>query len=428
MLHRRDLVRRLPIGLGLCAGLGLPGLARGAVPANGRRFLFIFADGGWDPTWVFNPAFDNAAVDMPDDGSEPASAGGLSWVSGPGRPSVDELFRRYPSRCCLINGLEVRSIAHDRCTRLLLTGSASADGQDLPSRIAAGSPEHLPLRHVVLSGPAFVHRQSSGVVRVGTNGQLVALLDGSCVVGAEPALRLPSDALVSLEDAYIRARIAGLSGSAGQGAEARILGAYGTALDDLDILRAAAAGLSLEGGESIDQLWSAVELLSSGLSRTAMVADRGFLDGRWDHHSEITRQAPSFEGLFANLLEIVEGLNSTPGTWGNSLLDEVTIVVCSEMGRAPRVNSSLGKDHWMTTSLLLIGGGIAGGQVIGAFNEANVGTAVVGETGELDPDGALGGTVLEPAHVGAALLELAGLDPIEAFGADVAPLRAMLAL
>jgi hypothetical protein len=82
----------------------------------------------------------------------------------------------------------------------------------------------------------------------------------------------------------------------------------------------------------------------------------------------------------------------------------------------------------MTTSLLLIGGGIAGGQVIGAFNEANVGTAVVGETGELDPDGALGGTVLEPAHVGAALLELAGLDPIEAFGADVAPLRAMLAL
>jgi len=49
------------------------------------------------------------------------------------------------------------------------------------------------------------------------------------------------------------------------------------------------------------------------------------------------------------------------------MLNDVTVVVWGEFGRTPRVNSKGGRDHWPQASpAILFGGGIAGGQVIGA--------------------------------------------------------------
>jgi hypothetical protein len=49
------------------------------------------------------------------------------------------------------------------------------------------------------------------------------------------------------------------------------------------------------------------------------------------------------------------------------LLGDVAIVVWGEFGRTPRVNASGGRDHWPEVGpALLAGGGIRGGQVIGA--------------------------------------------------------------
>jgi uncharacterized protein (DUF1501 family) len=108
------------------------------------------------------------------------------------------------------------------------------------------------------------------------------------------------------------------------------------------------------------------------------------------------------------------------------MLDDVTVVVCSEMGRFPSLNESQGKDHWMTTSMLLVGGGIRGGQTLGAYTENMSSTPVVPETGELDPDGKLGGVILGPSHVGATLMALAGMDPAEALGPDVPVIEALI--
>ena len=49
------------------------------------------------------------------------------------------------------------------------------------------------------------------------------------------------------------------------------------------------------------------------------------------------------------------------------LINDVTVVVWGEFGRTPRVNSKGGRDHWPQASpAILFGGGISGGQVIGA--------------------------------------------------------------
>jgi uncharacterized protein (DUF1501 family) len=97
------------------------------------------------------------------------------------------------------------------------------------------------------------------------------------------------------------------------------------------------------------------------------------------------------------------------------------------MGRYPSLNNSGGKDHWMTTSAMLIGGGIRGDQVVGAYDANFSGASLVPQTGELDPDGRLGGVQIEPTHLGATLMALAGLDHTEAFGDEVEPLDVVLA-
>lgn len=423
-LRRRDLLRLAPAGL--AATLGLPRLARAEAAPGDRRFLFVWADGGWDPTWVFAPVFDNPYVDPPPDGSTQVDAGGLGWVSHPDRPSVDRFFTTWGARTCVLNGLEVRSIAHERCTRILFTGSAAAGRDDIPTRLAEGAASHLPLAHVVFSGPAYGDGSTASVVRVGTQRQLASLLDGSCFAEADPPLRGSDERAGPLEDAFVRERAWAAAAAAGAGAEARIAEAYAQALDDLPDLEGAAGMLGVQTPSSLDQMLAAADLFQAGLSRCAVVADLGLYDERWDHHSEITRQGPNFESLFASLDTLVGTLAATPGLAGESLLDEVTVVVFSEMGRYPTLNASGGKDHWMTTSAMLIGGGIRGGQVLGAFDSNMGGTPVIPGTGELDPDATRGGVVLEPAHLGATLLALAGLDPAEAFGAEIEPIEAAL--
>ncbi|MSP55357.1 MAG: DUF1501 domain-containing protein [Myxococcales bacterium] len=415
-LSRRRLVGLLPASI--FAGLGLSRLARADVGANDRKFLFVFAQGGWDPTWVFAPEFDNSSVDMPTDDSQSVTQGGLTWVSSTTRPSVDAFLTTYANRTCIVNGMEVRSIAHERCRRLLFTGGSSADINDFPTRIAMGAPSHLALGNVVFSGPSYADSTASGVVRIGENGQLGTLIDGSC---AGTGLRVPSTVIASLEDAYVLARAQKAASIAGRGAEARIAAAYTSALIDTPTVTSMADLLQVNADDPLDQLLAAATLLASGAARCVTVADLGVDNVTWDHHSEITRQGTSFELLFERLITLMQTLDSTPGAAGGTLADEVTVVVCSEMGRYPQLNTSMGKDHWTTTSLMLLGGGIRGGQVIGGYDANMGGVPVIPATGESDPDGVAGGVVLQPAHLGATLLALAGLDPAEAFGDEVEP-------
>jgi uncharacterized protein (DUF1501 family) len=82
----------------------------------------------------------------------------------------------------------------------------------------------------------------------------------------------------------------------------------------------------------------------------------------WDSHIEndrLTREAnatldPAFAALLRDLSE-------------RQLLDRTVVLCAGEFGRTPRINPAGGRDHWPTGfSCALAGGGIKGGQVIGA--------------------------------------------------------------
>jgi hypothetical protein len=115
------------------------------------------------------------------------------------------------------------------------------------------------------------------------------------------------------------------------------------------------------------------------------------LDG-WDshvanhevHRAHVKVLDPAFAALLRDLRH-------------KSLLERTVVLCCGEFGRTPKINLTAGRDHWPNGfSLALAGGGIRGGQAIGAT----------------DPDGVkdpVRPTMVEDVH--ATVLTALGLSP-----------------
>ncbi|MFN3189552.1 MAG: DUF1501 domain-containing protein [Aureliella sp.] len=84
--------------------------------------------------------------------------------------------------------------------------------------------------------------------------------------------------------------------------------------------------------------------------------------GGWDMHRDITnnfkRTMPALDQGLAALLNDLDS---------RGLLDSTLVMVSSEFGRTPKINSDAGRDHWPKVfSVMLAGGGVQRGLVYGA--------------------------------------------------------------
>ena len=87
-------------------------------------------------------------------------------------------------------------------------------------------------------------------------------------------------------------------------------------------------------------------------------------NGGWDHHSNIQN---GMKGRLPSMDQSIGTLIADLADRG--LLDQTLVCVMGEFGRTPRVNRNAGRDHWGNVmSVLLGGGGLKGGQIVGASN------------------------------------------------------------
>jgi uncharacterized protein (DUF1501 family) len=416
--------RRHFLALG-SSGLLLPRRLLAAKSKSERKFFFIYCYGGWDTTMVYTPEFDNSNIDMEAD-AEQTEANGITFVTHESRPAVQTFFETYGDRCCVINGMEVRSVTHERCQRLLFTGTSDADADDWGVLMASNTAVAYPVPHLVLSGPAFSAENMANVVRVGEVGQLVDLMDGSALSMTTQGFPLPVASAEALEDSFVRARIERFQAAHASGSQARFGQLYGQAIDNLETLNSMAGDVDLASEAAgcrrdiAADAAVAFNAFEAGLARCSLTRDDGWCSITWDTHTSNSYQAMHYEDLYGYLNSLMADLDTRTGQSGAPLRDEVTIVVFSEMGRHPQLTSG-GRGHWTFTSALLIGSGVQGGQVIGAMNENFEGMPVDLATGALDSKG----SGLLPSHLGATLLQLADIDPAE-FVTQVGPLTAAL--
>ena len=97
---------------------------------------------------------------------------------------------------------------------------------------------------------------------------------------------------------------------------------------------------------------------------------------------------PQFDRIYSGFLEDLAQ---------RGLLEETLVVLMVEFGRTPRINAGAGRDHWgFFFSVALAGGGIRGGQVLGASDRI----------GGHPRDGRV-----TPADLTATLFHCLGIDP-----------------
>jgi hypothetical protein len=122
----------------------------------------------------------------------------------------------------------------------------------------------------------------------------------------------------------------------------------------------------------------------------------------WDTHKDlVTRLKDGYAGaktpmglipsLDLALSALIKDLKQ------QGMLDDTLVVVMGEFGRTPKLNTNSGRDHWPRVfGALLAGGGVHGGQIIGASDR----------TGESPKD-----NPVTPADLAASIYHLLGINP-----------------
>lgn len=420
------------------AGYCLPTLPAFKKP---KYLLVVIAKGGWDPSFAFDPKTGNEYVDGPEvdlteaPGDVETTIGfgrdgvGDDTLASPGagmilkanplkRPSVTRFFENWWPITAVVNGQWTGSIVHQPCRIRLLTGTTDSFNPDFATIFGFEKGTGLPLGSIDFSGLSYSGQLAASTGRIGFNSQLKTLLDPNTYYPAPkdapyaiPSFRRDTDAVGdSEEDRLVRAildqRIEEMRGKFGDyGPNGQKLDDMIQAMDRRKLLLAQGSSIveDLIIGEEPDmylQACVAVDLLEKGLCRAVTLQH---FDS-WDTHKANVLQHERFESFFDTLDLLLCRLNET------NLLAETMVVVCSEMGRTPRLNVGFGKDHWAHTTQLVIGAGVKGGWTYGGTSDAVESMSVDLASGELQ-DAANGGELLKYDNFVSGLLQMCEIDP-----------------
>ena len=160
------------------------------------------------------------------------------------------------------------------------------------------------------------------------------------------------------------------------------------AKEAFDLKREKESLKSRYGPTSLGQCCLLARRLVEGGSRFVSIEN-----GHWDTHRENTRSLRDIlvPGLDRALAALVTDLDE------RGLLDSTLVVLTTEFGRTPRINTMAGRDHWPNAfSIVMAGGGTRPGIVIGATDKT--GAAVTDRP-------------ITPPDMAATILHALGIDP-----------------
>ena len=233
---------------------------------------------------------------------------------------MDAFFESHYEQTLLINGVQIRSIAHDIRTSILI--------QEGVWRICGlGYPNRRRNRPFVGDSPfgswrtQFRLRPGAMVVRTGSSNQLEDVLNRSIVQRSNdvvPTLSTPSQDIL---DRYIQQRVHAKANQAHYGADLHLSTAYKTAIDNAMELKNRRHTMTFTSGSLSNQLSCAVDAIAKGVSRCASVVYTGEGERQgWDSHADNdATQSSLFEGLFSDSISHAS-TSSSSGRYGSVTL------------------------------------------------------------------------------------------------------------
>lgn len=460
-LSRRGLLRGIAAAGGLIGAEGLIGVgglggwdgltklalaqeSNGFDSTRDRYYIFCYFSGGWDILVGLDPRDPGVFSDerlrstLIQPGYDRLDGVGRNVIYSPNGtmfgPHIGELVR-HADRLAVVRGMSMETLTHEAGRRRFLTGRPPSGLQARGSSGSAWLAAHLgaeePIPNLSVQVEAFNVDQPNyaSALRVSNTDDLLRTL-----APADPPLSslISRQISASLTDAS-NCNTAQRSAFWRAAEESRLKATemtQGGFSERFDFRRPEFAELrSLYGMTNTNDSSElrgalAVQALCSGMSRCVSVQVANGLDTHFDNwESDQGRNQERGFDVVARMVDDLSG-REYKGT-GRSWLDHTTIVGFSEFSRTPLLNPNGGRDHALTNACFLIGGGIRGGQVIGA--SSNVGmqpTAANLHTGQslVNPSA---GEVILPEHVLQTLFHEVGIPESRA-DFRVSPISALI--
>jgi hypothetical protein len=377
--------RRRFMSLGVLAGLTAGGAltarrlgyaqqagATGLEPYTGKLFLFVNAGGGWDPTMICDPK--GNPVNRQFEASAIASAGNIRYApityTAEGGYTNRQFFEKFSPRLLVLNGVDMQTNNHDGGNRFTWSGHLEDGYPPLAGLIAAALAPGRPLGFLSNGG----YENTQGVVpltRVNDLGTIGRI--------AFPNRVDPNNAMSNYHSADTAARIARVQQErlrAQQGRQSlytfdqsmRQLASTrdgGNLLERLLMFLPTDAQLRGVNNSIARQGYVALASYQAGLTAAANL-DVGGFDTHNDHD---TNQGNALARLLRGVEMVMDRADEL------MLRDKIVVVIGSDFGRPPFYNDQRGKDHWSTTSIMMMGAGIEGNRVVGATTDGDGATA-----------------------------------------------------
>ena len=416
-------------GAGLL-GLGLsPTIARAtSVPSiTDRYFVFAYFSGGWDNLLALDPrnpdvfTYDNADQT----GIEPAydrqeTEDYLISTSVPNMtfgPYIGDLAN-HADKIALVRGMSMGAVAHNTARRHVLTGylpaGTSVRRSSVATSLASLLRQNEPIPNLVAGVESFNLDQplwSSALPAGNLDSLYQALLPSNqnIQMGSRDAidqffLKQKIRSSTQIEQVIYENRV--LSRLLVEEELAELFNINSTDSQMIS-LREHYRIDSGELGDGGKMAILASQALTQGVSRCVTIRVADGLDSHQQAAWEGVHGSNLLEG-FNSVAALIDDLSSKPypNGMGESWMDHTTIVCFSEFGRTARLNSQGGRNHSLINSMLLIGAGILGGQVIGASTDVGMQSEFVDlMTGQVSPNG----EIITNDHIARTLMHSIGI-------------------
>lgn len=424
---------------GLAAFGGLSTFSRLAEASvrTDRYYIFCYFSGGWDVLLGLDPRdpdhfrSDNKKETLIEPGYDlmldltTAPEDRVPFSSGRGTLFGGYLgnMRSFADDIAVVRGMSMDTLTHEAGRRRFITGKVpsglNARGSSIATHLAYEMGESDPIPNLAVSHEAYN-------VDAPPWASALSVASGSDLVRT---LKPSSSAMSALEQAQIDAMLQGFANCdptplaqdafASRGAARDLVSRglyslfdFGANTTEMQQLRAK-YGIGTDYGSPEAQAAIAVTALTNHISRCVSITVNGeSLDTHYDDWQR-------YQGLrqrrgFNNVAAIMADLAARPYGDGSSWLDHTTIIGYSEFSRTATLNANFGRDHSLTNSCFLTGGGIRGG-VYGASSDYGMAPQPMNlVTGSVDNET---GEIVRPEHVLRAVMVNAGIE------ADVADLR-----
>ena len=412
-MHRRGFFKAVAAAMA-SAGTGFRLPLANAVEYEGRQFVFVQADGGWDPTSLCDPKVNTPGEPVINhwaEHDEVRQAGNIHFA-----PFADNegFFERYHQRMLVINGVDAQTNSHSAGVVHNWSGRIAEGYPTLTALLASQLAPVLPMSYISFGG----YSETGGLTRYTRLDNLDRLSSVAYPRGErdhpdiDPYITEQAWRAIEMHRAARAERLREAAGVLP--GEARNLESYRVAMTSSDLLKAFADAIPPE--EQLEQSVDAAignDVYGSALRRQAQLAILAFRTGAavsadlylggFDTHA---RNDVGQEWLLGNLTDGVDYLWRYAEEQG--VADRLVVVIGSDFGRTNHYNADDGKDHWPIGSYVIMEKGQRwANRVVGETDGLHFAQRINPRTLARDDTN---GTIIYPKHVHKALRRYLGIE------------------